>query len=409
MEHATTSVDANYSNQPVPASARKNALALSFVMLGLTFFSASMWTGGTLGTGLSYNDFIYAVLVGNLILGVYTSALGYIGASTGMSTHLLARYSFGSKGSWIPSLLLGGTQVGWFGVGVAMFAIPVSKATGWDTNLLILVSGALMTITVYFGIAGLTLLSAVAVPAIMALGSYSVWLAVTDMGGLDAMRELIPETPLPFATAVTLVVGSFISAGSLTADFIRFGRSPRTAVLIAMIAFFLGNSLMFVFGAAGAAAVGAADISDVMLAQGLLLPAILVLGLNIWTTNDNALYASGLGFSSITGLSSRGLSMLNGAVGTLTALWLYNHFVGWLTFLSAAIPPVGAVIIVDFFTRRARYAQYPRQDFKVLNWAALIAVACGVASGHWLPGIVPLNAVLGSGLAYLLINPLFNK
>lgn len=409
MEHATTSVDANYSNQPVPASARKNALALSFVMLGLTFFSASMWTGGTLGTGLSYNDFIYAVLVGNLILGVYTSALGYIGASTGMSTHLLARYSFGSKGSWIPSLLLGGTQVGWFGVGVAMFAIPVSKATGWDTNLLILVSGALMTITVYFGIAGLTLLSAVAVPAIMALGSYSVWMAVTDMGGLDAMRGLIPETPLPFATAVTLVVGSFISAGSLTADFIRFGRSPRTAVLIAMIAFFLGNSLMFVFGAAGAAAVGAADISDVMLAQGLLLPAILVLGLNIWTTNDNALYASGLGFSSITGLSSRGLSMLNGAVGTLTALWLYNHFVGWLTFLSAAIPPVGAVIIVDFFTRRARYAQYPRQDFKVLNWAALIAVACGVASGHWLPGIVPLNAVLGSGLAYLLINPLFNK
>ncbi|QUJ03465.1 hypothetical protein KCP71_09385 [Salmonella enterica subsp. enterica] len=46
---------------------------------------------------------------------------------------------------------------------------------------------------------------------------------------------------------------------------------------------FLGNSLMFIFGAAGAAAVGQADISDVMMAQGLLLPAIVVLGLNIWT------------------------------------------------------------------------------------------------------------------------------
>lgn len=31
---------------------------------------------------------------------------------------------------------------------------------------------------------------------------------------------------------------------------------------------------MFIFGAAGAAAVGQADISDVMIAQGLLLPAI---------------------------------------------------------------------------------------------------------------------------------------
>lgn len=56
---------------------------------------------------------------------------------------------------------------------------------------------------------------------------------------------------------------------------------------------------MFIFGAAGAAAVGQADISDVMIARGLLLPAIVVLGLNIWTTNDNALYASGLGFANI--------------------------------------------------------------------------------------------------------------
>ncbi|STE62073.1 cytosine permease [Escherichia coli] len=62
---------------------------------------------------------------------------------------------------------------------------------------------------------------------------------------------------------------------------------------------------MFIFGAAGAAALGMADISDVMIAQGLLLPAIVVLGLNIWTTNDNALYASGLGFANITGMSSK--------------------------------------------------------------------------------------------------------
>ncbi len=402
-------VDANFSQQRVPMSARKSAVALSFVMLGLTFFSASMWTGGTLGTGLSYNDFFLAVLIGNLMLGIYTSALGYIGAETGLSTHLLARYSFGVKGSWLPSLLFGGTQVGWFGVGVAMFAIPVNKATGLDTNMLILVSGALMTITVYFGIAGLTALSAVAVPAILSLGSYSVWLAVSDSGGLEAMKSIVPETPLGFSTAIALVVGSFISAGSLTADFVRFGRSAKTAVVIAMTAFFIGNSLMFIFGAAGAAAVGEADISDVMVAQGLIIPAVIVLGLNIWTTNDNALYASGLGFSNITGWSSRALSMVNGAIGTLTALWLYNNFVGWLTFLSAAIPPVGAIIIVDYFTRKHRYASFPRDDFKTINWAAMISVVAGLICGHMLPGIVPLNAVMGAGVCYLIVNPIFNS
>lgn len=138
-------------------------------MLGLTFFSASMWTGGTLGTGLSYHDFFLAVLIGNLLLGIYTSFLGYIGAKTGLTTHLLARFSFGVKGSWLPSLLLGGTQVGWFGVGVAMFAIPVGKATGLDINLLIAVSGLLMTVTVFFGISALTVLSVIAVPAIACL------------------------------------------------------------------------------------------------------------------------------------------------------------------------------------------------------------------------------------------------
>lgn len=94
--------DKNYSHGPVPISARKGGLALTFVMLGLTFFSASMWTGGALGTGLDFHDFFLAVLIGNLLLGIYTAFLGFIGSKTGLTTHLLARYSFGIKGSWPP-------------------------------------------------------------------------------------------------------------------------------------------------------------------------------------------------------------------------------------------------------------------------------------------------------------------
>lgn len=401
--------DDNYSQGPVPEVARKGGVALTFVMLGLTFFSASMWTGGTLGTGLSYSDFFLAVFIGNLLLGIYTAILGYIGAQTGLTTHLLSRFSFGVKGSWLPSLLLGGTQVGWFGVGVAMFAIPVGKATGWDVNWLIGISGILMTITVFFGISALTVLSVIAVPAIAGLGGYSVWLAVHDMGGMDALRAVVPVQQLDFNVALAMVVGSFISAGTLTADFVRFGRNARIAVLVAMIAFFLGNSLMFIFGAAGAAALGMADISDVMMAQGLLLPAIVVLGLNIWTTNNNALYASGLGFANITGLSSRLLSVGNGLLGTLSALWLYNNFVGWLTFLSAAIPPIGGVIIADYLMNRRRYLNFADEKMMMVNWVAIGAAAIGVAAGHWLPGIVPVNAVLGGGLSYLLLNPLLNR
>ena len=403
------SEDKNYSHGPVPISARKGGLALTFVMLGLTFFSASMWTGGALGTGLDFHDFFLAVLIGNLLLGIYTAFLGFIGSKTGLTTHLLARYSFGIKGSWLPSFLLGGTQVGWFGVGVAMFAIPVGKATGWDINWLIGISGVLMTVTVIFGISALTVLSVVAVPAIAILGSYSVYLAVPDMGGMNALQSITPTKPIDFNLALAMVVGSFVSAGTLTADFVRFGRRPKIAVLVAIVAFFLGNSLMFIFGAAGAASLGMADISDVMIAQGLLLPAIIVLGLNIWTTNDNALYASGLGFANITGLSSKTLSIINGLIGTLCALWLYNNFVGWLTFLSAAIPPIGGIIIADFLMYRHRYSTFDSNKMRDVNVSALLAVAAGVIASNYLPGIVPVNAVLGGALCYAVLNPLLNR
>ena len=38
--------------------------------------------------------------------------------------------------------------------------------------------------------------------------------------------------------------------------------------------------------------VGGNDIFEVMIALNLTLFAVIVLGLNIWTTNDNALYLS---------------------------------------------------------------------------------------------------------------------
>ena len=91
------------------------------------------------------------------------------------------------------------------------------------------------------------------------------------------------------------------------------------------------------------------------------------------------------------------------------ALWLYNNFVGWLTFLSAAIPPIGGIIIADYLMYRHRYETFDRSKMRDVNVSALLAVAAGVIAGHWLPGIVPVNAVLGGALSYAVLNPLLNR
>jgi cytosine permease len=395
-------VDNDFALGHVSDSHQKGFLPMMVVMLGFTFFSASMWAGGKLGTGLTALQLIGAVMAGNLILGCYTAFLAAIAARTGLSTHLLARYSFGEKGSYLPSLLLGLTQVGWFGVGVAMFALPVQKVTGWDINLLIGVSGIVMTATAWFGIRALTILSLIAVPAIAVLGFFSVGTAFSEFGGMEAWFAMVPSEPMGLFTAIGICVASFISGGTLTPDFTRFSKSTKVAVSTTVIAFFLGNSLMFLFGAVGATFYQQADISEVLLKQGMIVWAMVILGLNIWTTNDNALYASGLGFSNITKLPKKMLVLCNGVVGTIMALYLYNNFIGWLSLLNTMLPSIGGIIIADYYmVKRGRYSRLEDTCFEVVRPTAVIAWLAGVLAARYMPGIAPVNSVLCAIGVYL--------
>jgi cytosine permease len=400
--------DQDFSLEAVPQESKRGFISMFVVMLGFTFFSASMMTGGTLGTSLKFKDFLIAVVLGDLILGVYTSLLAYIASSTSLSTHLLSRYSFGEKGSYLVSFILAITQIGWFGVGVAMFALPVNKVTGINLYLLIAVTGVMMTSSAYFGMKTLTILSIIAVPSIAVLGGYSAIDAANSIGGINQLMALEPKTLMGFGTAISMCVGSFISGGTLTPDFIRFSKNKKIAVSTTAIAFFIGNSLMFIFGAVGSAVTGQADISEVMFLQGLIIPAIIVLGFNIWTTNDNAIYASGLGFSNITKIPKNKLVLFNGFLGTVGALYLYNNFVGWLSFLNSIIPAIGGILIADyFFVNREKYKVFKGQKFEAVNIKAIVCWFLGVLAAKFLPGIAPINGVLAAGCLYIIAAKLF--
>lgn len=399
MAKETTHEDQDYSLESVPRNARKNFWPMFFIMLGFTFFSASMSVGAKLGNGLNLSGFIWAILIGGIILGAYTGVLGYIGSNTGMSLDLLACRSFGKYGSYLPSALISFTQIGWFGVGIAMFAIPAADLLHINPIWLVVLAGVCMTSSAYFGIKGLEIVSYISVPLIAVLGIYSMVTATIDGGGLTAIFAKSAGSMSIF-TGVGLVMGSFVSGGTATPNFTRFAKSDKSAAVTTVIAFLLGNTLMFAFGTVGGAFTGQDDIFYVMIAQGLMIPALIVLGANIWTTNDNALYTSGLGLSNITRIRKRPMVLVAGAVGTVAAIWLYNNFIGWLNFLNATLPPVGAIITLDFFLHREKY----REGFEIqekANPGALVGVVAGALVGnfvHW--GIASLNAMVVACLCY---------
>ena len=348
---------------------------------------------------------MWAVLIGSAILSVYTGLLGYIGSATGMSLDLLAQRSFGKHGSFLPSALISFTQIGWFGVGVAMFAVPAAEVLHVNPWVLVLVAGVCMTSSAYFGIKGLEIVSYISVPLIALLGIYSMVTATVQGGGLVAIFAK-SAGGLSLFGGVGLVMGSFVSGGTATPNFTRFANSNKNAVITTVIAFFLGNALMFAFGAVGGAFTGKDDIFYVMIAQGLLIPALIVLGANIWTTNDNALYTSGLGLSNITKIRKRPMVLVAGIVGTLTAIWLYNNFITFLNILNATLPPVGALVILDYFLHKDNYTP-DSVVTRSMNWGAILGVAGGALVGNLVSwGIASVNAMAVACVIYLVFDQL---
>lgn len=408
------STDADYTLQPVPKDKRKGLLSMFMIMLGFTFFSASMWTGQKLAEGMHLNGFLWALLLGGLILSAYTGALGYIGANSGMTLDMLSRRSFGQKGSWLPSAMIAFTQIGWFGVGIAMFAIPVvtqilhleatPDSMPWEGYAIVGLAGLLMTATAYFGIKSLAIISYIAVPSVAILGTVAMVIAVQQGEGSLASRFAIGTKDMTLFSGIGLVIGSFVSGGTSTPNFTRFAGSKWAGLWVTVVAFLLGNSLMFFFGAISSIYVGGNDIFEVMINLGLFYAALIVLGLNIWTTNDNAIYTSGLGLSNIFGLPKRIMVLVAGGIGTLLAVWLYWNFCDWLNILNCTLPPLGAILILDYFLGKRE-----RKTVQV-NWCCVIGVIAGAIIANivsW--GIASINGMAVAALCYLADQLIFNK
>lgn len=397
---AVEKVDADYSLEAVPESARKGFWNMFFVMVGFTFFSASMSVGAKLGNGLDLSGFIWACIIGGVILSAYCGVLAFIGASTGMTMDLLCRRAFGTKGSYLSSFLLGFTQIGWFGVGVAMFSIPAAELLGVNEWVLTIIAGLLMTATAATGMKGLEIVAYISVPLIVILGVYSMITAGVEGGGLAAIFGQ-SAGKISLFTGVGYVIGSFISGGTATPNFIRFAKNRKVAVWTTVIAFFLGNTLMFCFGAIGGAFTGKEDIFYVMIAQGLAIPALIVLGANIWTTNNNALYTGGLGLANITGKPMKYLTWVAGIIGTALAIWLYWNFVGWLSILNCALPPIGMIVILDYFKNRSKYEG--KHTEAVVNWFNVLGIVAAAVVANFLNwGIAAVNAMVVAAIFFFI-------
>ena len=81
----------DYPLTEVPRSDRRGLVSTSLVLLGFTFFTSTMWAGGTLGKAFTIGELLWIILAGNLLLGGYAATLAYIACKSGLNSVLMGR------------------------------------------------------------------------------------------------------------------------------------------------------------------------------------------------------------------------------------------------------------------------------------------------------------------------------
>lgn len=418
--------DPDYPLDHVPKDERKGLVSLSAVLLGLVFFAGTMWAGAEVSAAMGFQEMLSAMVVGHIILGGYVALLCAISARAGLTTVLLARYSFGRIGAKWADLLLGGTQVGWFGVTIPMVAVPTATYLGLESaamlSALIVIWGLMHMLTAYFGYDGMEKLSYIAVPFLVIVGVLSIVLALGEAGGIDGLLSQVGGGEMSFGLAVTIVVGTFISAGTQAPNWARFAINSRVAFWAGLIAFLVGNSFLFLSGAVGGAVYDVTpqgDLYEVLVAQGLATVGLIALILNIWTTNDNAAYAFSVAGAEAFDFDRKRPFVIAGCLlGIGLALaGADSLLLPWLELLGQYVPPLGAIIIADFML--CWRGSIPRMDdvqFTSVRWTSVLAYVAGclvavLTAGSVLPGltvaapipgIAALNGMIAAAIVQIL-------
>ena len=406
MTSQVTPQEQDYPLSPVPMDQRRSIWSMGLVLLGFTFFTATMWAGGSIGVAFDFSTMLLVLAAGNLLLGTYAAILGYIAAKSGLNTALMSRFTFGELGSKLSDFILGFTQIGWYAWGTATMAVLLVKLTGlpesWTTPLMV-VFGFGFCLTAFIGYKGLEMLSRFAVPAMIILVAVSMTIATSDAGGFSGLLAITPSDEMTVAAAITMVFGTFVSGGTQATNWTRFAKSGKTAVIATLLAFFLGNGLMTLIGAFGALVYQQADIVDIMVAQGLATLGILMLFLNLWTTQDNTVYNFAVAGCNMIRTRRRKLVTVGGAaIGTVLAvLGMYEWLIPFLVLLGTFIPPIGGVIMASYFIGYKR--EYPSLETATLpafNVPGLAAYAIGSAAAYTSPWIAPIVGVLVAAASY---------
>lgn len=414
----TNTTTNDYEFCAVPEDKRKSYASLTIVWTGYVFVITSMMAGGGLAAGLKFSDILLVCILGNIFLGIIATLVSIISSKNGLSFALLTKYSFGVNGSRIASFFVPFVNLGWYIIQAATyghFIALIFDFGPFGEGICMILSAILMGVFAFAGIKAISVLGYVSIPAIVFLSIATSTRAINMSGGLESIFSYTPSTVMAISTGVTAIIGTWIlSSATCIADIMRYARSTKEAILSTLTGLLLGNSLMIICGALAAIAVNNSDLPAVLLSMGLLIPSIILMTTNIFTTNAANLYSNSLNLSNSFNMDRKKMIiilLIIAALATLTRPYEIGFFFTFLETLGNVIPPLAGIIIADYFIlNKGRYESLETVKFKKWNINAFLTWAISLVLSFVIPfGLPALTSLISSIIIFPILSIVFGN
>lgn len=379
-----------------------------------------MLASGLIAGGMSWEQAIATILIGNLIVLVPMLLNAHAGAKYGIPFPVLVRASFGVRGANIPAVLRALVACGWFGIqtwigGQAIYSMlkiiwPAAGGMAAGVWICFFAFWALNIAVIWRGIETIRFLEGIGAPFMLGIGLLLLWWITGKAGGLGPVLSApskfhsTAEFVRFFIPSLTGMVGFWATVALNIPDFTRYAKSQKAQALGQALGLPAAMTLYSFIGVAVTSAsvvlFGEAIWDPVQLLGRFNQPVVALIALVallIATLNTNVaanVVSPSNDFSNLNPrlISFRTGGLITGVIGVLMMPWrlltdFSSYIFGWLVGYSGLLGPIAGVMIADYFlVRRSRlnvndlYRRKGAYEYdNGVNLRAVAALAAGVA------------------------------
>ncbi|MDJ1132182.1 cytosine permease [Streptomyces iconiensis] len=406
----------DYALSRVPRDKRLGFWTMLLQWLAQSGSISQFTLGATIGVGMTFGGALLAFTLGAVILEAVIFVIGLAGMREGLATPLLTRWAgFGRNGSALVSFVIAVSLVGWFGVQNTIFGDSVSELAGGPSWLWCVVAGLAITTLVIFGFRYMALFAKIVTPLFFAMVAWSV----TDALMHHSVTELIDSPPpgetIPLAVAATAIAGGFMTGAIVSPEMTRYNKKGWHVFVQGASSMILSEYIVGMTGVLLGHMVKSSEVSHIVLSTSGVFGVLVVL-MSTAKVNDWNLYGSSLGvvnfFQVVFGrrLHRGAVTIVLGLAGTLlSAVGIMTHFTGFLSILGVTIPPIGGIIVAEYWVvrRMAKPLVETRESGKLPAtspaWVpmSLVIWAAAFCVGKFYDGGIPaLNSLITAFVLY---------